>query len=99
MSLGENTQCDLSGGLAKIDLPMLTKQMEIHFYGLMDKMRKKVTDVQYQTEPDKRKENVASMSSTGSKDILNMAQNIAEVTELLHTLNETTDRTIEIVRE
>jgi hypothetical protein len=97
--LGTFTKCDLSAGEAKLDLVMLTKQMEIHFYGLMDKMRKKVTDIQYQIEPDQRKDNVASMSSTGSKDILNMAQNIAEVTELLHTLHETTDRVVEIVRE
>jgi hypothetical protein len=97
--LGTYTKCDLSAGKAKLDLEMLTKQMEIHFYGLIDKMRKKVTDIQYQTDLDQRKDNVASMSSTGSKDILNMAQNIAEVTELLHTLNETENREIEIVRK
>jgi hypothetical protein len=69
MSLGDNTKCDLSAGLAKIDLPMLTKQMEIHFYGLMDKMRKKVTDVQYDNMAiENRREALASMSSTGSKE-------------------------------
>lgn len=96
MSLGKYTKCDLSAGLAKLDLEMLTKQMEIHFYGLMDKMRKKVTDIQYAVI-DQRGENVASMSSTGSDEVMSLAQNIAEVTELLHTLKETSDRKIEIV--
>ena len=98
--LGTFTKCDLSAGLAKLDLPMLTKQMEIHFYGLMDKMRKKVTDVQYgNMAKDDRRDALSSMSATGSKDILNMAQNIAEVTELLYTLYETPTREIEIIRE
>ncbi len=99
MSLGENTKCDLSAGLAKLDLVTLTKQTEYYYYMLLDKMRKKVVGVQYDTTTlEDRKKTLASMSSTGSKDVMRLAQNIAEVTELLHTLYETAGREIEIIR-
>jgi len=99
MGLGDYTKCDLSAGQATIDTDILTKQMEIYYYSLMDKMRKKVTDVQYgNMNPNDRKSAVAGMSSTGSKDIINIANNIAEVTELLHTLQNLTDRTLTMTK-
>jgi len=96
--LGKHTKCDLSAGVAKLDLEKLTKQVEIHFYSLMSKMREKVSAVQYDTvEIDNRKHALSSMSSTGADDIMEMAKNIAETSELLHTLFETNTRKIEIV--
>ena len=97
MSLGDNTKCDLSAGIAKIDLEKLTNQVEIHFYGIVSKIRQKADAIQYADKED-RKDNISSMSSTGAKDFINMAKNLAETTELLHTLYEMSDREIEIVR-
>ena len=98
MSLGKHTKCDLSAGVAKLDLEKLTKQVELHFYSLMDNMRKKMTDVQYDTVTiDNRKHALSSMSSTGADNVMDLAKNIAETSELLHTLFEVTNRKIEIV--
>jgi len=99
MSLGDFTKCDLSAGLAKIDLEMLTKQIEIYYYSMLDKMRQKMSEVQYDnTSVDNRRNAIASMSSTGSTAITRLANNIAETSELLHTLYNTDNREIEIVR-
>ena len=96
--LGKYTKCDLSAGVAKLDLEKLTKQVELHFYSLMNRMREKISTVQYDTvEIDNRKHALSSMSSTGADDIITMAQNIAETSELWHTLHETANRKIEIV--
>jgi hypothetical protein len=98
--LGTSTKCDLSARLAKLDLTILKKQIENHYYSLLDQMRKKMTEVQYDTRSLKaRKENVASMSSTGAASVERLAKAIAETTELLHTLHNTDDREIEIIRE
>ena len=96
MSLGDNTKCDLSAGIAKIDIEKLTKQIELHFYSIVNKIRKKADIIQYANIQDRRV-NVASMSSTGAKDFIQLSKNLAETTELLHTLYESSERTIEIV--
>lgn len=97
--LGKHTDCDLSAGLAKIDLVKLTKQVEIHFYSLMNSMRHAASEIQYgNLTPEKRREALASMSSTGADSMIATANNIAEVSELLHTLYETSGRDIEIIR-
>jgi len=98
MSLGKHTKCDLNAGVAKLDLKKLTNQVEIHYYRLLDEMRKKMTDVQYDTTTiDNRKHALSSMSSTGADKVMALAKNIAETSELLHTLFETANRKIEIV--
>ena len=98
MSLGKHTKCDLSAGVAKLDLEKLTNQVEIHFYSLMNNMRAKVSAVQYDTVTiDNRKHALSSMSSTGADEVMSLAKNIAETSELLHTLFEVTNRKIEIV--
>ena len=96
MSLGEYTKCDLCADKAKIDIEKLTKQTELHFYSIVDKIRKKADNIQYANIQDRRV-NVASMSSTGAKDFIQLSKNLAETTELLHTLYESSERTIEIV--
>jgi len=96
--LGKHTKCNLSAGVAKLDLEKLTNQVEIHFYYLMNKMREKVSAVQYDTvEIDNRKHALSDMSSTGADNIISLAKNIAETSELLHTLFETANRKIEII--
>ena len=96
--LGKHTKCDLSAGVAKLDIEKLTNQIEIHFYSLLDTMRKKVSAVQYDiAEKDSRKSALSDMSSTGADNLIVLAKNIAETTELLHTLQEATSRKIEIV--
>jgi len=96
--LGKHTKCDLSAGVAKLDIEKLTNQVELHFYSLLNNMRKKVSAVQYDTaERDSRKSALSDMSSTGADNLIALAKNIAETTELLHTLQETTNRKIEIV--
>lgn len=98
MSLGKHTKCDLSAGVAKLDLEKLTKQVELHFYSLMNRMREKVSAVQYDTvEINNRKHALSSMSSIGADEVMALAKNIAETSELLHTLFEATNRKIEIV--
>ena len=96
--MGKHTKCDLSAGVAKLDLEKLTNQVEIHFYSLMNNMRAKVSAVQYDTVTiDNRKHALSSMSSTGADEVMSLAKNIAETSELLHTLFEVTNRKIEIV--
>jgi len=98
MSLGENTKCDLSAGIAKLDIEILTKQVEIHFYKLVNDIRQKMSDIQYETlSVEKRKENVFKMTVSGADTLINLSKNLAETAELLHTLQEKTDRKIEIV--
>jgi len=98
MSLGENTKCDLSAGIAKLDIEILTKQVEIHFYKLVNDIRQKMSDIQYETlSVEKRKENVFKMTVSGADTLINLSKNLAETAELLHTLQEKTERKIEIV--
>ena len=100
MSLGNVTKCDLSAGKAKLDLVILTKQVEIHYYSLLEKMRNKMAEVRNDSMSfTNRKEALLSMASTGADTVLRLAEQIAETTELLYTLYNTTDREIEIVRE
>ena len=92
------TKCDLSAGIAKLDIEILTKQVEIHFYKLVNDIRQKMSDIQYETlSVEKRKENVFKMTASGANDIINLSKNLAETAELLHTLQEKTERKIEIV--
>ena len=98
MSLGKNTKCDLSAGTAKLDIEKLTKQVEIHFYSIIDKIRQKASDIQYNTlKIEDRKDNVSSMSSNGADNFIQLAQNLAETTELLHTLYNSEEREITVI--
>lgn len=98
MGLGENTKCDLSAGIAKLDIETLTIQTERHFYSLVRKMNKKTSEVLNNSlTPKDRKETVSSMSCYGSKELVQIATDIAEVAELLHTLQEKEGREIQIV--
>ena len=100
MSSGDFTKCDLSAGLAKLDLTVLKKQTENHFYSLMREMEKQVKEVINESMTiEDRKEQLLSMTSHKSKSIIRLSNQIAEVSELLHTLYNTDDREIEIVRE
>ena len=99
MSLGEKTKCDLSAGHAKLDLEILKKQIEIHFYSLLSEMETEVANVRNNSlTADDRKDALLSMASTGAKTIQRIADNLAETTELLHTLYNTDKREIEIIR-
>ena len=99
MSLGKYTECDLSAGLAKLDLNILTKQIENHFYSLLGKMQNKITEVKNNSLTIIDRESmVSTMSSTGSDTVTRLAEQIAETTELLHTLYNTANREIEIIR-
>lgn len=95
----KHTKCDLSAGVAKVDLPMLITQMEIRFFTLMGRIRKKASDIQYDNlTPEARMKSVSTMCCTGSDEFIHLSQQLAETTELLHTLYETSDRKIEINR-
>ncbi|GAG70390.1 unnamed protein product [marine sediment metagenome] len=99
MSLGKNTKCDLSAGIAKLDLKVLRNQIEIHYFSLMEKMEKEVSNVRNNSlSVEDRVESLSRMSSHGSDTVIRLAKQIAETTELLHTLYNTTDREIEIIR-
>ncbi len=99
MSLGKNTKCDLSAGVAKIDLEVLTKQTENHFFSLIRKLEKRTNEVLNGSLNKKDRENTLSaMSAVGSDVMMSLTKQIAETTELLHTLYESTNRSIEIVR-
>jgi len=79
---------------------MLTKQMEIHFYSLINKIREKASEIQYNTMKIKdRKDSVSSMSSTGSDNFIQWSKNLAETAELLNTLQESKTREVEIVNK
>ena len=97
MSL-EFTKCDLSAGIAKIDLKALTNQTENRFYSLMEQLGKKVNEARdnSMTKED-RKETLLSMVSHGSQSIMRLSSDIAVTAELLYTLYNTDDRKIEIV--
>jgi hypothetical protein len=97
MSLGTHTKCDLSAGLAKLDVAALIKQVEIHYFSTVEKMRNKMSELQMDIIHN-RSNSLSSMSSTGSKQVQEWAQQIAETTEILHTLYESVDRKIEIIR-
>ena len=97
MSLGKNTKCDLSAGTAILDIEKLTKQVELHFYSIIDKIRQKASDIQYDTlKVEDRKNSVSSMSSTGADNFIRLSKDLAETTELLNTLYNTKDRKISI---
>jgi len=99
MSLGEKTKCDLSAGIAKIDLAILTKQTEAHFYSLLSEMEIEVANVRNNSLTlEDRKGALLSMAATGAKTIQRIADNLAETTELLHTLYNTDEREIVIIR-
>ena len=99
MSLGKSTNCDLSAGLAKIDLPVLIKQTENHYYSLLREMKNKTEEVLNDSLSFvNRKDALLSMASHGADKVTKLAEQIAETTELLHTLYNTDDRKIEILR-
>lgn len=98
MSLGKYTKCDLDANTAKLDLAILTKQIEIHYYSLLEKMQNKVSEVRNDSISFTiRKEALLSMASTGADTVSRLAEQIAETTELLYTLYHTSERKIEIV--
>ena len=98
MSLGKYTKCDLSAGIAKIDIEKMTNQMENHFFSLMEKMEKRVSDVRNASlTREKRKKSLSCMSSYGVADVVNLTKQISETTELLHTLYEISGREIQII--
>jgi hypothetical protein len=99
MSLGTNSKCDLSADLAKIDLNILTKQTENHYYSLLRQLKQKTEEVLNDSLSfTNRKDALLSMSATGADTVQRLSEAIAETTELLHTLYNTKDRRIEIVR-
>ena len=94
------TKCDLSAGIAKLDLTALKNQTEIHYFSLMEKMEKQVSDVRNNClTPEDRKKSLLSMSAHGSDTVTRLEKQIAETTELLHTLYNTDGREIEIIRD
>jgi hypothetical protein len=98
MSLGNKTKCDLSAGIAKLDIDKVKEQIEIHYYSLLEKMEKKMSNIRNNSlTSENRREEISSMSATGANDVLRLAEQIATTTELLHTLNNKKDRTIKIV--
>ena len=98
MSLGKYTKCDLDANTAKLDLTILIKQVEIHYYSLLEKMENKVSEVRNDSISfTNRKEALLKMASTGSDKVSRLAEQIAETTELLYTLYNTAGRKIEIV--
>ena len=99
MSLGQSTNCDLSAGLAKIDLVVLTRQTENHYYSLLRELKQKTDEVLNDSLSfTNRQEALLSMSAHGADTVTRLAQQIAETTELLYTLYNTKDREIEIIR-
>jgi hypothetical protein len=97
--LGKHTKCDMSAGQATIDTDKLTKQMEIYFYSLMNKMQAKASEVRFDNnDPKDKKEVLLGMVSTGADSIISMADNIAEVSELLYTLYNLNDRTVTLTK-
>ena len=99
MSLGENTKCDLSAGIAKIDLKVLTKQVEIHFYTILSQMETEISNARNNSLTlENRKDTLLSMASTGARAIQMLSKQLSETTELLHTLQNTDDREIEVIR-
>jgi len=99
MALGEKTKCDLSAGLAKIDLSVLIMQTEIHYYSLLKQMKNKTEEVLNDSMSfTNRKDALLSMASHGADTVNRLAEQIAQTTELLHTLYNTKDRKIEIIR-
>lgn len=98
--IGQHTKCDLSFGLAKLDIEMVKKHIEIHFHAQLDKMGKLVSNVRDNslTEED-RQSQVSSMSAHGTDSMLMLAQTIAETTEILSTLYGTDCREIETVNQ
>ena len=100
MSLGNCTKCDLSAGIAKLDITTLTTQIERRFFSLAEQIRGKMNAIQVNclTKEDRAK-SVSYMVSVGSEELITIANDMAEVAELLHTLNESKDRKIEIVNK
>ena len=99
MSLGKHTKCDLSAGIAKLDITVLTRQTERRFFDLLRNISKQTSEIQNTSlTPEDRKDNLAKMSTWGADYYLQLTQDLAETTELLHTLYESNKRTIEIVR-
>lgn len=99
MSLGQSTKCDLSAGLAKIDLEVLKRQTEIHYYSLLKQLKQKTEEVLNDSLSfTNRKEALLSMSAHGADTMKRITEQIAETTELLYTLYNTDDREIEIIR-
>ena len=98
MSLGENTKCDLSAGIAKLDIEALTNQVENHFYSLVSQMSEKTDKIRASCmTKEERKDTLLSMTAHGSKTIMQLSKQIAETVELLYTLYESGDRHVEII--
>lgn len=98
MSLGENTKCDLSAGVAKIDFHVLVKQTENHYYGLLKQMQKQTGEVLNDSfKVENRKEVLLKMSAHGADSLKRLAEQIAETGELLYTLYNSDDREVEMI--
>ena len=98
MSLGTHTKCDLSAGIAKLDITILIRQTEVHYYSLLRKIQKQSSEILNNSlTQENREKKVSEMSAYGSNDMIRLANNLAETTELLHTLYECKERKIEII--
>ncbi len=98
MSLNQHTKCDLSGEKAVIDLSAMTAQIEKRLYNLISTMNKKMSDVRENSFTiEGREKTVLSIVAHENETIIRLAKDIAETSELLHTLyNRGNGRKIEL---
>ena len=98
MSLGIHTKCDLSARIAKLDITVLIRQTEVHYYSLLRKIQKQSSEILNDSlTQENREKKVSEMSAYGSNDMIRLTNNLVETTELLHTLYNSKDRKIEFV--
>ena len=95
MSLGDYTKCDLSYGLAKLDITAIEKQLTTLLVMLANNMRDILSP--HSIVKTDFKEQVSSFSCTGSRSLMLLSKHFAETAEVLHTIQESNTREIECV--
>ena len=95
MSLSSFTKCDLSAGIAKLDITELYEQLQRRLYNLTTlakaKLEIQVTALPTVKDTDKF---AADFCCTGARCIKQLVYDIERTAELLHTIAETQDREI-----
>ena len=96
MSLGNHTKCDLSAGVAKLDLTALQNTLQTAYFKAMNELRREC-DVNGFESQTRYTESLLEMVSHRHRSMELLMLHIGQVAELAYTVDRSGGKKIEIV--
>lgn len=96
MSLGSFTKCDLSDGVAKIDLSALGNVLQTAYFKAMVELGKECRVPNF-ADPEKYTESLLEMIAYRHRSMELLMLHMGQLAELAHTVNQCNGKKIKIV--